>query len=238
MEAFKASDPWMVYEHLSALDESFHFLRDNYYELDRILANVEAPENDAIYWNFKDLRNLDEAMFNCSRHLFNFVASGVAFIDHYRTFTKTPFFRTHKGFVQTYERRKSKLAKDDVLLFFKYLRQFSQHYQVMIASGRYTKSMDAPTSRQLVLDVERLLEFSGWKGTEAFIISHGEKVPLRPLTRRYMDMVGRFYDWFRTRQLKIHSSLLRKAEEGFYEFGGQRLRCFWDRPVTWVPPQS
>ncbi|UCG12675.1 MAG: hypothetical protein JSU72_19720, partial [Deltaproteobacteria bacterium] len=151
------------------------------------------------------------AMNEILRSLHNYVASALSLIDHTRRLHKQLYADSGK-FADYHSRVSSEFAQDPLAQFVKCLRKYCQHYKAPnLASDQSWERGDKRITRAFSLLLEDLTTFDGWSATaRRYMDTAGERIDVLEVATKYHAKVMSFYEWFQSRQSRIHANELRR----------------------------
>lgn len=187
---------------IESLRYSYKIYNENLYEFksyatDENLPPLSLPLNDK-------KASIDNARFliTLSRKLFNVVASANMYVEHSVT-VKNKICKAYPSYKNEYSQCvASKIKDNDMFSFMKDLRNYFSHYGIATFSivnkikPRFT-SVEEIFQRELHLDVNKLVKWSGWK---------------KP-SRRYLESCAGGFSFYTT--IEEFDVLLKKTYELF-----------------------
>ena len=184
-------------------DKNYSALR----KLIEFLAN--DPKAEPLFW-VRNRDKLQNVMREIIRLLHNHVASALSLLDHTRRLHRKLYSEGEK-FNDYQVRIDKEFARDPLAQFVKGLRKYCQHYKSPdLAITTSWQKGDESATRTVGLFKEDLLTFDGWSAAaKKYLEAVEEKVDVLEVATAYRDKLLGFYEWFRSRQLDIHSEELK-----------------------------
>jgi len=138
------------------------------------------------------------------RHFHNYFSSYLSLTDHTRVLYRELY--EPLNLLSEYQDKVDNYFKNHKLsIFIKELRQYIQHYKLPYLTSQIKRNKSfGGFNPHLLIEVEDLLEFSGWKKhSREFIGENPDGVDLPLVVKTHFNHTAEFYHWFFKAQLEL-----------------------------------
>jgi hypothetical protein len=204
-DKLQASPEMEIYRNLQALSASYRVFNGNYDELRRYLEHLNEPKESLFMYSSEQRENLELLLDETSRLFHNFLASAKSLVDHTRVIVEKLYF--NKEFKKEYDKKLAgELANNPVQKFVQRLRNYTQHYTLLIPDLEITFGED-DIEMSVRLDVKILKQWPDWGPIPlSYLEESGDSLCLISLSNDYFVLVQKFYQWLTERQTQLHQS--------------------------------
>lgn len=186
---------------------SLEIFVSNFKELKHHLEIHNNPQVSLKLMSQDNRELLHQYQKEITRLLHNYIASSLSLIDHTRIHYRE-LYGNNNLFPEYQEKINEHFVNHPLSSFIKDFRQYIQHFSMPSISSRLKFERGAPDfDISIRISVESLNKFSGWKSkSKEFIKSLDEDFDLLEIVVAHESHVKEFYEWFMSKQHKIHKS--------------------------------
>ena len=198
-----STDPYVEKELvIFQLKKNLEMLASNYEELIQQFHNFHDPSTMKRVWNFSNVSELDEMIYELSRKLLNFIAMAKAVVEVNRITIRKKFSRT--DFMKEYQDKIDELFTNNMLVgFLEDLRNYSLHYKILIpvvkplggaqedGNDKFPQILDSFP----LLKLSELLKWKDWRKGKEYLKLSKDNIDIEKLVIEYHDLIQIFYRW-------------------------------------------
>ncbi|WP_313090005.1 hypothetical protein [Chryseobacterium flavum] len=214
LNKLRDSSGYKITQKINSFSLSTYIFKQNYNQLINQINLQTKPENSKEIHSNENREKLRKVQLETLRFLHNFLASAQSLIDHTRVFVND-LYNDDLLFKEEFsEKIQQTFTNDEVSVFIKDFRQFLQHFKMPnISTVTNLKIKDEKIERKVMISVQDLNQFSGWKAlSKKFISKYKDKIDLSMVATEYFNIVNNFYNWFSERQELLHQDEFAEME--------------------------
>ncbi|MGG0053093.1 hypothetical protein [Bacillus atrophaeus] len=206
-DKIKKSEGLRINKKMKDLDVSKYVFEKNHEELCKTINLFKSDYEKAIKTiKISQGKGLNPFLYELSRLLHNYLASGKTLIDHSRKLFQQEYEHKHLAFSKVYQNKlKETFAESPLAKFIQDLRNYSLHRSIPISGASYDIASSNRGLTEVFLVKKSLLEWDGWtKKAKEYIDTCKKDIDLIQLVNEYTKKTKEFQEWFRSKQMEIH----------------------------------
>lgn len=214
-QKLKLTEGYKITQKINTFYLSTYIFKENYTQL-ATYFNIQTNPKKSQEIHFSENREeLRKIQLETLRFLHNFLAAAQSLIDHTRNFVNE-LYDENELFKDEFSKKIDEtFTNNEIAVFIKSFRQYLQHYKAPnISTVTNLQMIEGKFERKVMISIEDLLKFSGWRSlAKKFILKHEKNIDLQFVTREYYSTVNDFYSWFSDRQNQIHKKEFDEMEK-------------------------
>ncbi|MFT0803255.1 hypothetical protein VSK91_19640 [Bacillus swezeyi] len=206
-DKIKKSEGFRIHKKMKDLDVSKYVFEKNHEELCKTIDLFKSDYNKAIKRiKISQGKGLNPFLYEISRLLHNYLASGKTLIDHSRKIFQDEYEHKHLAFSEVYQNKiKEIFVESPLAKFIQDIRNYSVHRSIPISGASYEIASSNRGLTEVFLVKKNLLEWDRWtKKAKEYLNACEEEIDLVQLINEYTEKVKAFQEWFRSKQMEIH----------------------------------
>lgn len=204
-DKIKKTEGWRIRNKMKDLDVSKYVFEKNHEELYQTINLFKSDYAMAMKTiKASQGKGLNPFLYELSRLLHNYLASGKTLIDHSRKLYQEEY--ENLAFSEVYKNKiEETFSKSPMAKFIQDLRNYSLHRAIPISGASYDISSSSNGLEEVLLVKKRLLEWNGWtKKSKEYLDTCKEDIDLVQLINEYTKKIKEFQEWFHSKQMEIH----------------------------------
>jgi hypothetical protein len=198
---------------LANLDRSFRICMQNY---QLVMEAVNYYKETPDLWNLENRPELDEFQLEFLRLTHNYISSYYSLYEHTQKIKNS---LDNEQLDLEYQKKLDEMDIRDTSDFLLRFRAYTQHYELPPLVARVSHETvdmemgETATTRELVFDREKLLEWDHWQKSREVVEKFDEHVDFVEMASEYQEKIQEFTSWFDSKVRELYSDEFQEYNE-------------------------